>query len=246
MMRLFLILFVFLTSASLAGAETGHGLLHAKVNLSDQGSLQRGARTFVNYCLSCHSAAYMRFNRLGKDLGIDEQILKANLMFGTDKSGDTMTVNMSKDDAKQYFGVAPPDLSVISRSRGADWLYTYLMSFYLDDKRPLGVNNLVFKDIAMPHVLWELQGWQKPVYREGSGTDGSSIKEIDHLEPVRPDEQKTKEYAKTVGDLVNFLVYLGEPIKLKRYTIGSWVIIYLLVFLVIAYLLKKEYWKDIH
>jgi ubiquinol-cytochrome c reductase cytochrome c1 subunit len=226
-----------------ASASTGQKLMHANTDLSDQASLQRGARTFVNYCLSCHSAAYMRFNRLGKDLGISDDVLKSNLMFGTDKTGSTMTIAMKKQDAEQYFGGAvPPDLSVTARSLGVDYLYTYFMTFYRDHSRPLGVNNLAFKDVGMPHVLWELQGWQRPVYGEGEHAD-----EIVHLEQETAGSQSAEEYARTVRDLVNFMDYLGEPIKLKRQKIGFWVIFYLLLILLpIVYLLKKEYWKDVH
>ena len=247
MMRTFIILLGIAFSTP-AFAASGGQLMHADTNLSDRASLQRGARTFVNYCLSCHSAAYMRFNRLGKDLGISDEILKSNLMFGTDKTGDTMTIAMRKNDAEQYFGGAvPPDLSVNARSRGVDWLYTYFMTFYRDPSRPFGVNNLVFKDVGMPHVLWELQGWQGAVYEEEVHSDGSVTKKIAHLEQETAGLQTPKEYARTVRDLVNFMDYLGEPIKLKRQKIGFWVIFYLLVFLLpIVYLLKKEYWKDVH
>lgn len=220
--------------------------MHARVDLSDKASLQRGAKIFVNYCLSCHSAAYMRFNRLGEDLGVPEDVLEQNLMFGTDKPGDTMTIAMRTEDATAYFGTAPPDLSVISRARGADWLYTFFMTFYRDPSRPFGVNNLQFKDTAMPHVLWELQGWQEPVKVEETLDDGSTVETIEHFEVVTPGQLSPEEYEQTVNDLVNFLVYLGEPVKLKRYTIGTWVIVYLLVFLVVAYFLKREYWKDVH
>ena len=248
MMRTFIILLGIAFSTPAFAASGGHELMHADTNLSDRASLQRGARTFVNYCLSCHSAAYMRFNRLGKDLGISDEMLKSNLMFGTDKTGDTMTIAMRKHDAEQYFGGAvPPDLSVNARSRGIDWLYTYFMTFYRDPSRPFGVNNLVFKDVGMPHVLWELQGWQGAVYEEEVHSDGSVTKKIAHLEQETAGLQTPKEYARTVRDLVNFMDYLGEPIKLKRQKIGFWVIFYLLVFLLpIVYLLKKEYWKDVH
>jgi ubiquinol-cytochrome c reductase cytochrome c1 subunit len=247
-----LILFLLCLSASVFvwAAEGGH-MMHMDVDLSDQESLQRGARTFVNYCLSCHSAAYMRFNRLGRDLGITKDVLKSNLMFGTDKPGDTMTVAMKPDEAKQFFGVAPPDLSVVARARGADWLYTYFMTFYRDPSRPSGVNNLAFKDVAMPHVLWELQGWQRAVHAEGSGEDGAAVRKISHLELETPPGEKPaayqgEDYEKTVKDLVNFLVYLGEPVKLKRFRIGAWVMFYLVILLIIVYFLKREYWKDVH
>ncbi len=225
-------------------------MMHANVDLSDRKSLQRGARTFVNYCLSCHSASFMRYNRLGKDLNISESVLKENFMFATDKPGDTMTIALNKQEAEKYFGVAPPDLSVSARSRGADWLYTYLMTFYRDPSRPNGVNNLAFEDTAMPHVLWELQGWQEPVYKEVIHEDDRITRAIDYLEvvtepPDKPKPYQDESYEETVTDLVNFMVYLGEPIKLKRKTIGAWTIVYLLVLLVIVYLLKQEYWREI-
>jgi len=246
--RMFLLLAgIVLCSPALTASETQQ-LMHANTDLSDQASLQRGAGTFVNYCLSCHSAAYMRFNRLGQDLGISDEVLKNNLMFGTDKTGSTMTIAMTRHDAEQYFGGAvPPDLSVTARSRGVDWLYTYFMTFYRDPSRPLGVNNLAFKDVGMPHVLWQLQGWRRPVYEEKEHADGSISKVIVHLEQEMEGTQTPEEYARTIRDLVNFMDYMGEPIKLKRQKIGFWVIFYLLVILLpVVYLLKKEYWKDVH
>ena len=231
-------------------AGEGDYTLRADVDLSDRKSLQRGARTFVNYCLSCHSASFMRYNRLGRDLHISEDVLKENFMFGTDKTGDTMTVTLNRREAEKYFGVAPPDLSVTARSRGADWLYTYLMTFYRDPSRPNGVNNLAFEDTAMPHVLWQLQGWQEPVYKEVVHKDNRVTRVIDRLEvmyePVdKPEPYQDETYEETVMDLVNFMVYLGEPIKLKRKKIGAWTITYLLVLLVLVYLLKREYWRDV-
>lgn len=251
MKRINSLLIFFTVSLPLWAAGGGQHMMHVDVDLSDQDSLQRGARTFVNYCLSCHSASYMRFNRMGEDLGISEDILESNFMFGAEKTGDTMEVAMRPEDGEQFFGgIAPPDLSVIARARGADWLYTYFMTFYRDPSRPFGVNNLAFKDVSMPHVLWELQGWQRPVYVEKTGSDGEKIKRIDHLElespPQKPTVYQDQEYDQIVRDLVNFLVYLGEPVKLKRYTIGAWVMLYLLVLLVFVYLLKKDYWRDIH
>ena len=231
------------TSALAAG---GGQMLHYEADLSNQSSLQRGAQLFVNYCLSCHSAAFMRYNRLGRDLGIPEDVLKANLMFGTDKIGETMTIAMQPQEAEQWFGVAPPDLSVTARARGASWLYTYFMTFYRDPARPTGVNNLAFKDVSMPHVLWELQGWQRPVYGEKAAPDGTVMHTITHLELESPGLLDADGYRRAVQDLVNFLVYLGEPIKLKRHAIGGWVMVYLLLLLVVVYLLKREFWKDVH
>ena len=222
---------------------------HVDVDLADKASLQRGATTFVNYCMGCHSAAYMRYNRLGKDLGISEKVLKTNFMFNPDnKVGDTMSIAMRKADAKEvYFGVNPPDLSVIARSRGADWLYTYFLSFYKDDSRPTGVNNLVFREVGMPHVLWELQGMQAPLYEDVRMHDGNKKKVITELEQISEGTQSPEEYEQTVRDLVNFLVYLGEPAQLQRKKVGFWVLLYLIVILLpVCYLLKKEYWKDIH
>lgn len=237
--------FIFLMTISASVSATSGHLLHMEVDLSNQESLQRGARTFVNYCLSCHSAAYMRYNRMGKDLGISEDVLKANFMFGSDKVGDTMTVAMSDDDSLQYFGVSPPDLSVIARARGADWLYTYFKTFYVDKSRPFGVNNLAFKDVGMPHVLWELQGAQR--LGHGDTADGEHhTPSYADLEIITEGTQDEATYDQTVRDLVNFLVYMGEPIKLKRGKIGAWVLMYLFVFLIVAYMLKKEYWRDVH
>ena len=225
-------------------AKGGEQMLHYEADLSNQQSLQRGAKLFVNYCLSCHSAAFMRYNRLGRDLGIPEGVLKSNLMFGTDKTGETMTIAMSPQEGEVWFGVAPPDLSVTARARGASWLYTYFMTFYRDPARPTGVNNLAFKDVAMPHVLWELQGWQRPVYSEAAGA--GTMRTIDHLELESPGLLDQDGYRRAVQDLVNFLVYLGEPIQLKRHAIGGWVMAYLLVLLGVVYLLKREFWKDVH
>jgi ubiquinol-cytochrome c reductase cytochrome c1 subunit len=238
----FILMMAISASASAAG---GAKLMHMKVDLSNQESLQRGARTFVNYCLSCHAAAYMRYNRMGQDLGISEDVLKANFMFGTDKVGETMTVAMTNPDSLRFFGVSPPDLSVIARARGADWLYSYFKTFYVDKSRPFGVNNLTFKDVGMPHVLWELQGAQRLAHEESDDGEHHSPTYAD-LEIITPGTQSEAEYDQTIQDLVNFMVYLAEPIKLKRGKIGVWVLMYLFVFMIIAYMLKKEYWRDVH
>ena len=216
------------------------------VDSTDVHSLQRGARIFVNYCMGCHSASYMRYNRMGKDLGISEEVLRENFMFGVSKSGSTMDIAMKSSDGEKFFGVAPPDLSVIARSRGEDWLYSYFMTFYRDPDRPFGVNNLTFKDVAMPHVLWERQGIQEPVKKTIQHDDGSKTEVIERLELVTPGTESPEQYAATVYDLVNFLDYLAEPAKFKRHRLGIWVIVYLLCFLVLAWMLKKEYWKDVH
>ncbi len=243
--RLALLLFVLPGLVFAAGGGDVH-LDSANIDPGNKNSLQRGARTFVNYCLSCHSAAYQRYSRLGTDLGISEQDIIENLMFTGERIGDHMKVAVTKVDAKNWFGAAPPDLTLVARVRGVDWLYTYMRTFYLDDSRPFGVNNRVFDKVGMPHVLWELQGWQKPVYKTEIDHDGSEHQKIESLEIVEPGSQSAVEYDRTVRDLVNFLDYMGEPIKQQRQALGIKVILFLLLFLVLAYLLKKEYWKDVH
>jgi len=229
-----------------ASAASEQALRHVDLDLGDKASLQRGARTFVNYCVSCHSASYARYSRLAKDLEIPEAIVAQSMMFPTSKIGNTMTVGMRKNDGEAWFGVPPPDLSVIARSRGPDWLYTFLLTFYLDPGRPTGVNNLAFKDTAMPHVLWELQGLQRPVLETSKDEHGNEVKHITGMEVAILGEQSGSEYRQTARDLVNFLVYLGEPAKLVRYRIGFWVMLVLVGFFYLAYQLKKEYWKDVH
>lgn len=227
------------TMASAAGLPAGVKHPHLEIDLSDRESLQRGARTFINYCLSCHSAAYMRYNRMGKDLGIDEELVRDNLLFAADKVGDVMKAVMPVEDAKIWFGTAPPDLTVIARSRGPEWLYLYMTGFYREGSR---WNNIVFPNVAMPHVLYEWQGEQRAVFK--TMEDGS--KQFDGFELVRPGSMKKEEYDAAMHDLVNFLVYLGEPARLVRYRIGVYVLIFLGVFLIFSYLLKREYWKQLH
>ncbi len=237
-----IVLSVAVVLPSLAMASGSHHLDKVDIDLSDKASLQRGARVFVNYCLNCHSAAYMRYNRMAKDLGIDEQAVSRDFLFAGNKRGDTMKVAMAPADAKRWFGTVPPDLSVVARARGSDWLYTYLRSFYLDPGRPTGVNNAVFKDVAMPHVLWELQGLKSPVFNQTS--DGEKV--IERLDLVQPGRLNEAEYDQFVKDLVGFLTYMGEPAKLHRWALGPMVLAFLFVFLIITYLLKKEFWKDVH
>jgi ubiquinol-cytochrome c reductase cytochrome c1 subunit len=232
--------------AAAAAAAGGHGaeLLSADVNLSNKTSLQRGARLFVNYCLSCHSAKYMRYNRMADDLELGTDAVEENLMFASEKVGDTMTVAMQPADAETWFGIAPPDLTVIARSRGADWLYSFLNGFYRDETRPTGVNNLYFPDTAMPHVLWELQGVNRLV--EDDAGHGEGHESGPHFEQVVAGRMDESQYRTATRDLVAFLVYMGEPAKLVRYRIGFWVIVFLFVLLIATYLMKREYWKDVH
>jgi len=243
---LFLLLPVLLLAPALAPAssEGPCGAVQCdrvKVDLNDKPSLQNGARIFVNYCLSCHSASYMRYNRMGQDLGISEELITENLLFAADKIGDLMKAVMPKEDAKDWFGTAPPDLTLEARARSPEWIYTYLRSFYRDNKSPSGWNNTVFPNVAMPHVLYEWQGHQRAVFKTEKG-----MAHFEKFELERPGTLSPKEYDKAMRDLTNFMVYLGEPAKLERTQLGVYVLIFLLVFLVLAYLLKKAYWKDIH
>lgn len=217
----------------------GGALEHANVNIRDTAAIQRGAQTFVNYCLSCHAASYMRYNRLAEDLELSEELVMENLVFADVKIGETMTVAMSEEDATAWLGKAPPDLSLISRSRGADWIYTYLLTFYQDPSG--GWNNLTFPNASMPHVLWPLQGIQKPIY---ATHDGHEV--VDHLVLAKPGIETPTEYEDTVRDLVTFLEYLGEPAEVKRKNIGVWVLLFLALFALISYALKAEYWRDVH
>lgn len=218
-----------------------------KVNMGDKTSLQRGAKLFSNYCMGCHQAQYHRWMHVSDDLGIPEDVVEENLIWTTDSAGKKdrvgtlMTNAMSNEYGAQVFGKAPPDLTLRARSQGADYVYNFLQSFYLDSDSPTGVNNAVLKGTAMPHVLWPLQGFQKPVY-EGEDSD----KHIVGFELVEQGNMSPEEYDRTVNDIVNFMVYLGEPARLDRTEIGSWVLFFLVIFTGAAYLLKREYWKDVH
>lgn len=245
MKKLVLTGMLLLAPAWVLAAAGGVHLDKANIDPNNKQSLQRGARLFVNYCLSCHSAELMRYERIGKDLDIEEQLVEEHLMFTGGKLGDLMTVATADDDAKAWFGTVPPDLTVIARARGVDWLYTYMHSFYRDDSKIIGVNNLVFPDVGMPHVLWELQGWQDPVITSVKDQDGNTRKEV-ALELAEPGLMTPKEYDRAIRDLVNFLDYMGEPAKHDRRSLGVKVIMFLLLFLVVAYMLKRDYWKDVH
>lgn len=250
MKKVIFALTLFLPSLTLA-AGGNIELMKANNDIMDQASLQAGAKLFVNYCLGCHSAKYVRFERIGADLGLSDEELKENLMFTAEKVGETMTIAMPPDDSEKWFGVTPPDLSVTARARGTDWLYTYLLSFYVDPSRPFGVNNTVFKDVGMPHVLWELQGWQKLVHEEVTDDKGHTH-EVTKLELVDKDkmtkeeyQEKVEQYQQDVRNLVNFMEYIGEPAQVDRLNLGWKVILFLGFFAIFAYLLKHEYWRDV-
>lgn len=235
-MLVLLMLVPVMASASGAGVH----LDKAPGDLQDKVSLQRGAKFFTANCLACHSASYMRYNRLVMDLGMNEDEVKAMLPEGS-KLGSTMKAVMDAETAKAAYGVAPPDLSVIARSRGADWLYTYLRSFYLDPSRPTGVNNVVFPSVGMPNVLGGLQGDQEVHVEAHEGEH-----EVKTLKRVSEGSMSTEQFDSTVADLVNYLDYMGEPAKLVRYDLGYIVLGFLFVLFILALLLKKEFWKDIH
>jgi len=226
-------------------AEAGLPLEHAQVDVSNTASLQRGARNFVNYCLGCHSAQYVRYNRVAEDLDLTEQQVIDNLMFTGERPFDTMQNAMSVEDARTWFGNPPPDLSLIARSRGADYLYTFLKSFYLDPTRPAGVNNLVLPGASMPHVLWELQGFQRAVYEGETDAQGNVHKTFKGFELDKPGSLAPEEYDLFVRDTVNFLAYIGEPMQMQRRNLGMRVLGFLLVFFLFAYFLKKEIWKGV-
>jgi len=219
--------------------SSGGKLENSGVNFRDTAAIQRGAKWFVNYCFSCHSASYMRYNRLAEDLSIDEDIVLRDLAFADVNIGDTMDIAMRPGDSEAWLGKIPPDLSVISRSRGNDWLFTYMKSFYQDESG--GWNNLVLPNASMPHVFWQLQGIQEPVW-----SSHGEERVIEHLELTSPGLQSPQQYEQTVRDLVTFLDYLGEPSKLKRKNIGIWVLLFLVLFTLVAYALKVEYWRDVH
>ncbi|MDH5502058.1 MAG: cytochrome c1 [Gammaproteobacteria bacterium] len=214
----------------------------ANNNVDNTASLQRGARYFVNYCLGCHSAKYVRYNRLGEDLQLSDDQLLQNLMFTGERPFDTMSIAMDPVDAARWFGITPPDLSLIARSRGTDYLYTFLRSFYVDEASPTGVDNAVLEGTAMPHVLWELQGIQEAVFEDDPEHEGEQHRV---LELVSPGSMSAEEFDEAVRDIVNFLDYIGEPMQLERQRLGIRVIAFLLVLLLISYMLKKEIWKDV-
>jgi ubiquinol-cytochrome c reductase cytochrome c1 subunit len=241
-----------LAPAMVLANEAGFPLDQAPGRTKDLAALQHGAKLFVNYCLNCHSAAAMRYNRL-RDIGLTEDQIRNNLLFTGDKVGDLMKGAMSAKDAKNWFGAAPPDLSVIARAKasdagsGADWLYTYLRTFYKDETRPTGWNNLVFPNVGMPHALWELQGVRTAKFEEKKDPHdpGKAVHEFVGFEQVKPGKMSTLEYDNAVADLVAYLEWMGEPAQNTRKRLGVIVLLFLGVFLVLAWRLNASYWKDV-
>ncbi|WP_455211335.1 cytochrome c1 [Kaarinaea lacus] len=234
-----------LNPGTLWAAASDVKLDRANIDLYDVESLRRGAKYFADYCFNCHSIGFMRYSRIAKDLEIPEEEVASTMLFTGAKIGDAMNIALDQEDAKRWFGVAPPDLSVVTRSRGVDWIYTYLRSFYKDDSRPWGVNNAVFKDVAMPHVLWELQGLQEASKGTIKSSEGADSTVITGFTLVEKGKLSPEEFDNAVRDIVAFLAYVGEPTKTQRLSLGRWVLAFLAVYFVIMFFLKKEYWKDV-
>lgn len=235
---------VSLPSAAQAAGGGVH-LLKANNDIHNRASLQRGARNFVNYCLGCHTAKYVRYNRMAADIGLTDQQMIDHLMFTGDSPHQTMTNGLDPADAKKWFGVVPPDLSLIARSRTPDYLYTFLKSFYVDPAKATGMNNLALPGTAMPHVLWELQGTQEAVWEGNPDAKGDVQRHFKEFKLATPGKLSAEEYDVFVRDTVNFLDYVGEPVQAKRQSLGFVVIAFLVFFTLLAYALKKEYWKDV-
>ena len=233
-----------LFATSMALASGGGNLKQSGARLDDRASLQRGAQLYMNYCSGCHSLKYLRYSRMAEDLGLTEEEVQANLNLTGAKFGETIGTAMTPEHAQQAFGKMPPDLSLIARVRGSDWIYTYLKSFYLDESRPVGWNNTLFPNVSMPNPLWQMQGLQHAVYGKKDAATGEApveklvLKQAGTLEP--------EAFDRSVRDITAFLEYAGEPAAIKRQAIGVWVVLFLAAFTFLAYLLKLEYWRDVH
>jgi ubiquinol-cytochrome c reductase cytochrome c1 subunit len=248
-----ILLGLLMSTVLVAGARaSGDGIVWDKApnKTNDLAALQNGAKIFVNNCLNCHAASYMRFNRL-KDIGLTEKQIKDNLLFTTDKVGETMKVSMDVKNAKDWFGVVPPDLTLIARSRsdfgkgsGADYLYTYLRTYYRDDTKPTGWNNLAYPNAAMPHVLWEMQGERKPVFVDAV-SHGHKVSAFKGWEQVTAGTLSPLEYDKAIGDLVGYMQWMSEPGQNNRVQIGVWVLLFLLLLTFAAWRLNAAFWKDV-
>ncbi|NQV87886.1 MAG: cytochrome c1 [Woeseiaceae bacterium] len=242
--RVLLVSACFMTTqgyASGGGAE----LAAADIDPDNVNSLQRGAANFMNYCSGCHSARYVRYNTIGRDLDLSEEMLVDNLMFNAEKTFETIQVSMPPAAAARWFGVAPPDLSLMARAKGADHIYNFLKGYYVDKESPTGVDNLVLPGTSMPHVLWELQGYQAADFVTHQNEDGSDTTTFEGFRQVTAGRMDSEDYDEFVRDTVNFLAYIAEPVRGFRVNLGKWVIIYLIFFLLIARMLKKQIWKDV-
>ncbi len=230
--------------SGIASAAGGGSLMQAGNDLGDRASLQRGAQAYMNYCSGCHSLKYLRYSRMAEDLGLSEEEVMAHLNFTGAAVGEPIQVSMPKEQAEKWFGKMPPDLSLTARVRGSDWIYSYLKSFYLDESRPLGWNNTVFPNASMPNPLWQQQGLQHAAFGEPDASTGE--RPVLGLKVESAGTQSAQEFDQTVRDITNFLEYAGEPAAIKRQQLGVWVILFLVLLTFLAYLVKKEYWKDVH
>lgn len=255
MRKLACLLAIVLLPGLAGAADAPVKLMNAQTDLSDQASLQRGAKYFVNYCSGCHSLKYLRYQRMGQDLDIPDKLVEKYLIWDGSKITSPMTTAMRAKEAKAWFGAPPPDLTLVVRrhggglntDRGADWVYTYLNTFYRDDKTPTGVNNLLVPNVSMPHVLWRLQGIPEPVYKQTDPPAQDGGREVVGIKvPDGAGALSQAEYHRMTRDIVNFLVYASEPIQSTRTALGLPVLLFLVFFLGIIYLLKREYWKDVH
>jgi ubiquinol-cytochrome c reductase cytochrome c1 subunit len=247
-MRIVIVALAFLLLPASAMAAGGHGpeLEDANIDLKDKASLQRGAKYFANYCMGCHSLQYMRYQQMADDLGIPADELQDNLLFGDAKPTDMMTNALRSEDGVKWFGTEIPDLTLVTRWRSPDWLYSYLKAYYVDDTRPYGVNNLVFPDVGMPHPFVHLQGIQAPVYAEAHGEGHGGGGHVIDVKLVEPGLLTPDEYDTLVRDITNFLTYVGEPSKLERRQLGIYVLLFLGLMFIFAFFLKREFWKDVH
>ncbi|MBT8102689.1 MAG: cytochrome c1 [Gammaproteobacteria bacterium] len=227
-------------------AGGGTQLEKADIDPDNKSSLQRGARNFMNYCSGCHSAQYVRYNTIGKYLGLSEEQLIDNLMFNAEKTFETIRATMPTDDAARWYGVAPPDLSLMARAKGADYVFNFLKGFYVSESSPTGVDNLVLAGTSMPHVLWELQGYQTANFSTHNNDDGSVEKTFEGFEVLSAGSMDAEDYDEFVRDTVNFLAYIAEPIRSDRRKLGVWVLMFLIFFFILASMLKKQIWKDVN
>ena len=226
-------------------ASGGVALAPAEIDPGNISSLQRGARNFMNYCSGCHSAQYVRFNTIGKSLDLSEEQLVDNLMFNAEKTFETIKSSMPPADAARWYGTPPPDMSLMARAKGADYVYNFLKGFYVSPESPTGVDNLVLAGTSMPHVLWELQGFQAAHFEHHNNDDGSVTTTFEGFEQLSPGSMDAEDYDEFVRDTVNFLVYIAEPIRSDRRKLGVWVIMFLIFFFILSVQLKKQIWKDV-
>ena len=240
-----LVVSVCFASAPGFAAGGGAAMEHANIDPDNINSLQRGAANFMNYCSGCHSAQYVRYKTIGNDLDLSDEMLVDNLMFNAEKTFETIQTSMPADDAARWYGTAPPDLSLMARAKGVDHVYNFLKGFYIDSDSPTGVDNLQLPGTSMPHVLWELQGYQAAHFTDHTNEDGSVTTTFEGFEQLTPGSMDSEDYDNFVRDTTNFLAYIAEPIRSDRRKLGVWVLMFLTFFLILSRMLKKQIWKDV-